>query len=441
MKTIKLKINITKENKLYIISLQKQQSCLIRYAYNRLLENHNKKDIETLCLNLNHIDLLDSWLKRSAIYKAESLYLALKQQQKENEDINLSKIIFGSKKNFYKRLTNKISKDEYRFNRLFPIHIIGEANQYGNRKFDLDIENNQIIFKSDRKNHLILNFHIRENSKQYIELLKIQELSQLKQLPYSIEINSEYIFITFEESMILDIKYEFINDRIMGIDLNPNYIGYSINSINNDNDNNNDNITYLLQECFDLTKLNNIEKKDKHDKYKNRKRRYETIQMAKSLIDKCLHYKVGKISIEDLNIKNKNHKKGKIFNRTVNNDWIRKLFISKLKSYASIYGITVIEVNPAYSSIIGNLIHNSYDPINASIEISRRGFYKFVKEKFYPDLKLIKDQWKKYLMSDWVGTYNEIKKSECRYRVQLEEIRCCLRNNLKSKVILYNNFL
>jgi hypothetical protein len=42
-------------------------------------------------------------------------------------------------------------------------------------------------------------------------------------------------------------------------------------------------------------------------------------------------------------------------------------------------GIKMIEVNPCYSSFIGNLINNAYDPVAASIEICRRGIIKYLK--------------------------------------------------------------
>ena len=52
--------------------------------------------------------------------------------------------------------------------------------------------------------------------------------------------------------------------------------------------------------------------------------------------------------------------------------------------------MNLIEVNPVYTSFIGNIQHEEFDPIAASIEIGRRGSLKYKKGGFYPKI-LIKD--------------------------------------------------
>ena len=47
-----------------------------------------------------------------------------------------------------------------------------------------------------------------------------------------------------------------------------------------------------------------------------------------------------------------------------------------------------IDVNPSYTSFIGNLLHNEYDPIAASIEVGRRGIKKFSKGGFFPEFNI-----------------------------------------------------
>ena len=54
-----------------------------------------------------------------------------------------------------------------------------------------------------------------------------------------------------------------------------------------------------------------------------------------------------------------------------------------LTTLCNVYGVELIEVNAAYSSIIGNFRHGSDtcpDMIAASIEIARRSYKKFEKE-------------------------------------------------------------
>ena len=55
---------------------------------------------------------------------------------------------------------------------------------------------------------------------------------------------------------------------------------------------------------------------------------------------------------------------------------------------SKLHGYEVVEINPCYTSQIGNIIYGNEstpDMVAASIEIARRGFKKFEKGWFYPD--------------------------------------------------------
>ena len=89
-----------------------------------------------------------------------------------------------------------------------------------------------------------------------------------------------------------------------------------------------------------------------------------------------------------------------------------------------------VEVNAAYSSFIGNLIYGSIncpDMVSSSIEIARRGFKKYLKGWFYPELKssYLSNQWKEKIDDDdlrsWKNIYIKIKKLEVKYRFSLNE--------------------
>jgi hypothetical protein len=54
---------------------------------------------------------------------------------------------------------------------------------------------------------------------------------------------------------------------------------------------------------------------------------------------------------------------------------------------ANIHKYELVEVNPVYSSIVGNFAYgneNTPDMVAASIEIARRAYKKFEKGWFYP---------------------------------------------------------
>jgi len=111
--------------------------------------------------------------------------------------------------------------------------------------------------------------------------------------------------------------------------------------------------------------------------------------------------------------------------------------------------IELIEINPVYSSFIGNIIYNYFDPVNSSIEIGRRGIIKYIKNnKFYPvltstiidamtnrfksivDVQYIKD------CESWIELYKNTKSLNIIYRVQLDDVSHQLfsLNTIKSKV-------
>lgn len=85
-----------------------------------------------------------------------------------------------------------------------------------------------------------------------------------------------------------------------------------------------------------------------------------------------------------------------------------------------------MEINPAYSSIVGNIAYgneNTPDIVAASIEIARRAYKKFEKGWFYPkfNIQFLNEQWKQTLGSveNWKELFQQIKKSGMKYRFQL----------------------
>jgi len=140
----------------------------------------------------------------------------------------------------------------------------------------------------------------------------------------------------------------------------------------------------------------------KDKEYQNRKRKYELIKVCYKIDVLMNIWKCSNMVIEDLVIRSSDKGKGKEFNRLCNNVWCRHLIKNKLNMLANIHGYKLIEVNPAYSSFIGNLLFGNYntpDMVASSIEIARRGYKKYVKSWFYPkfDVKPKDEQWKQTL--------------------------------------------
>ena len=101
-----------------------------------------------------------------------------------------------------------------------------------------------------------------------------------------------------------------------------------------------------------------------------------------------------------------------------------------MRKQSVIQGLEYVEVNSAYSSTIGNVLHgnkNTPDMIAASIEVARRGYKKYTKGWFYPELDVrnLDEQWKQTLdgCSTWKEVHSKIKNSKLKYRVSLDECK------------------
>ena len=400
MKTIKLPVSFNKKIEEDI----RVYSSVVRYSFNRFQEGLKIKEIYHLCSEKFN---LGSHLINSANREAQSLF-----EREGNK-----KVIFGD---FKRRIKGLISNEEFKISKSRGFTSEGECSQKGNRYFKFDIENNIIIYKRNRKEHISLILSkLKKKVKE--ELLKIQYLMEEKKLPVTIKLKNGFIFIIFDESIVhesLKMK-DLKSNRVMGIDLNPNYIGFSVLEFKED-----DSFSVIKKGVFDVSLLN----KD----FKKNKKRHELRELNHKLIRVCKHYKVSKICVEELNISSSDKGQGKTFNRLCNNQWNREVTVFNLKVLSSTYGIELIEVNPIYSSFVGNIEYgdeNTPDMVASSIEIARRGYKKFSKGWFYPKLDTEKvknkfNQWKEEIYSNiksWKELFTKVKKSGMRYRFQLSE--------------------
>lgn len=383
---------------------------MVRFAFNRYKDSKSEKDIRFLSKSLSNVPT-DSWFIQCAIKKANYLFLA-----------NKEKVIFGGKFNFFRRLKHKLDKDIFKENRLLGIYSQGETLRCGNRKFKLDTANNQIIFKFSKTKHI--NLRLPKPHKNYLyELINLEEQCNQKLSNFSAELKLDRICITFDDSKIYLSNYSGNPNVVAGIDMNPNYIGFSISKWNNGKR------KVLLKEQYDLSHFTkNLHKAsdDVKSKYQSNKQIFELKEIAKDIIKKCKQFNVGKFGIEDLNFKIGNTGKGRGFNRLTKNKWKRETLVSALRKHCLLNKIDFVEVNPVYSSFIGNLCNEAPDPIAASLEIARRAMFKYIKGQFYPELikaESLFNQWKEsasWVYSSWKELFDIIKTAGLKYRHSLE---------------------
>ncbi len=222
--TYKFKYETNEEANAFILKCMKQYTSMFHYAYNRVVDGWTPKQIkDSLKTKLNNVDLMDTLIVACAQQQASGL-----NEQIKNSDNPDRKIIFGGRKNYIRRCKGLISKEEYQLKRISPLLSMGEANQKGNRKFKINQDLHSITFQINRNNHYTLELKGVYGKREKV-LSKLYELQEKKEIPITYRIDKEYIYISFDESKVKQYKRNrFVENRVMSIDMNPNYIGWSI---------------------------------------------------------------------------------------------------------------------------------------------------------------------------------------------------------------------
>ena len=406
-------------------------------------------------------------------------------------------ITFGSKKLLQRisflsndKLTNQNEliklKEHYQTKRLLPIYLIGSKNDYNsNRYFNFNFDKQQIIYKPNKDIKVYISYKVTKNYQKL--LLKLQEVKDSKLLPITVSLTTKHIFITFDNELLngfsfdeqnyfkelkiipkenkkqrkeLYIKYkneqndkklkDKLTNRYLSFDLNPQHIGISIC------DKTNDGYDIVHKEYFDFSKLSeklNLSSDDDKVIKQTNKRKYELSCLWKYIFGLCKHYRCGYVVMEDLDFKPKViNLEYKEFNRKVKNIWMLNYQLNLINKYCDRDGYILIEVNPVYSSFIGNIENDYVDAVSSSIEINRRGMVKYDKggmmipsvtntnvdtmiELFKSsslDVQLLKG------CNGWNNYYHVFRKTKCKYRRGLSnKDRPLSLNNNKSCVKHY----
>ena len=476
MQTLKIKYKTSEENLAIIKEYQRQYSSCLHYFYNRIQEGLDEKQCRFLFSKLNNINKLDFIFKECAIKDAIQVYKSFQiryNDHKTNREENLEELkrkfligkvskekylekrknilkeltlIFGGKKNYFDRQKGNITVEQFKDNKLSPLYIIGRKNlPFGNQKFKLT-EDLNINFYPNRKTKIELQLNNYLNYKQILQ--QLYSLGLNKQICITYKLDQNYVYISFDESELKTYQNNQIQNRVLALDLNPNYIGWSI-------------VDWKSENQFDIVKTGIYSIKGLNDKdfslkgkgysseskeriYLSNKRNYETLQIAKNIINKAIYYKCQIVSIEDLKINSDDKNKGKKFNKLVNNLWNRNALVNNLTKRCNIFNIKLIKVKPEYSSFIGNFLYRSLnlpDMILASIELGRRA-YEFYnqyisktkeqkKNIIQPDIKLFNNLIIKSLeefniqrgqFKDLKELYYIFKKSKIMYRLSINQI-------------------
>lgn len=326
---------------------------------------------------------------------------------------------------------NKVEKQKNKYitQRLRPFYLLGEANQKGNRFFDFSkLNEGLLVYKPERCIKINLTVKVCKNQMKLVN--KLVELSETKNISLSVYLSNKNVSISYDDDIvngwtidetekkqkIKEIKQTYndkelqttlikavysehhrkveqlklvnkIEGRCVAIDMNPSYLGVAILERDYENENletGKHAVKVIDKFCYSLKyftqKLPKEATKEEREYLRN-KQKHEIKELNHHLFNVANHYKCSSFVMEDLNFnEGKESKKGsKEANRQTKNVWYRSLFTQMITKLTSKYGIRLIEVEPSYSSFIGNIMHKNFDPINSAIEIGRRGLYMYIK--------------------------------------------------------------
>jgi hypothetical protein len=388
-------LKVKYECDLDFVDLLKECNKIKRIAFNLFKKISDKNEVIRKIKNdykINY-DLVDVSILEFQVGEAYGLFQSCKERGQD-------KMIFGSLKEWKRFNKGIITKEEFNhIKNTNPVLFTGRANEsLGNRKIKLDIFNEQIIFKKSRKEHY--NLKLKTSPSYWKILQKLENYFDHLSTPVTYKLSDTHIYITFDEKVLNEEKHNFIENRIAGLDLNPNFIAFTIQDFSSDVP------KQIFKQVFDLTTLNKT-----HNKHK---KNHEVVEISKTISHLCKHYKVECVGLEKLTMTSKNHGKGRMLNRLINNSWNRNKFANNLKKRLNILGIQNQEIVAAYSSTVGCLDNpEETDSIAAALEIGRRCYVflnRFIKKRkefssvdiMFPvmDRKLIKERWNS-ILSDY----------------------------------------
>ncbi len=383
--SLQFKLELKKEDKEKLIKLMRKQSSAIRVAYNMLKELEKEKTknphiqiyhrLRQLFPNLptKYID--------SAIYKA-------KQYPTDKS------VVFGGKRLFEKlcknHLTGKLReklKKQWRELRQGTLISIGSKADKGNRLTRFEDLNGQLHLRiTTGHREFIYAKVLREpsNSKDkwitFMAML-LESWQTQNYFPYTVELKLRdgevYGSVSFE---IPTPKVKYTKENgVIAIDINASPIHLAVAEVSKTGE-------LLSYQTISLHHLLGLSQ--------NSKDHQEWI-LAHKIVDLAIE-KGKAIAVENLKkLKKGTRGDGKAELRKRLHHWNAKKFLQKLKRVAMLKGVEVVEVHPAYTSVIGMLKYapqlNIDKDIAGAYVIGRRalGFKEDMPENYE---KLLKDK-------------------------------------------------
>jgi IS605 OrfB family transposase len=383
--SLQFKLELKKEDKEKLKKLMRKQSSAIRVAYNMLKDLEKEKTKNPHAQIYHRLRQLFPELPTkyidSAIYKA-------KQYPTDKS------VIFGGKRLFEKLCKNHLSgearerlKKRWRELRQGTLISIGSKSDKGNRLTRFEDLNGQICLRITTGNREFIYAKVlREPSnskdKWIIFMAMLLESWQTKNyFAYTVELklrNGEVYGSVSFEIPTPEVKYTK-ESGVIAIDTNASPIHLAIAEVSKTGE-------LLSYQTISLHHLLGLSQ--------NSKDHHEWI-LAHQIVDIAIQ-KGKAIAVENLKkLKKGMRGDGKAKLRKILYQWNAKKFLQKLKRVAMLNGVEVVEVNPAYTSVIGMLKYAPQLSIDKDVAgayvIGRRalGFKEDMPENYE---KLLKDK-------------------------------------------------
>jgi len=343
--SLQLKLELKKEDKEKLIKLMRKQSSAIRVAYNMLKELEKEKTRNPHAQIYHRLRQLFPELPTryidSAIYKA-------KQYPTDKP------VVFGGRRLFEKlcknHLTGKVReglKKQWKELRQGTLISIGSKSDRGNRLTRFEDLNGQLCLRITTGNREFIYAKVlREPSnikdKWITFMAMLLESWQTKNyFPYTVELKLRegevYGSVSFEIPTP-EVKYTKENG-VVAIDTNASPIHLAVAEVSKTGE-------LLSYQTINLHHLLGLSQ--------NSKDHHEWL-LAHQIADLAIQ-KNKAIAIENLKKLRKGRRgDGKAELRKRLHQWNAKKFLQKLKRVAMLRGVEIVEVNPAYTSVIGML--------------------------------------------------------------------------------------
>ncbi|KXG75391.1 hypothetical protein AN618_19030 [Fervidicola ferrireducens] len=351
------------EDKREVLDIMRRWSSCARFAYNRLLEGKSRNELKR---ELQWIFNLNSRYVDDAIMKAKSVLESCKERGE-----NPSKVIFGGRslfENLKKRHINgkayKKLQQEWQERRKGNLYSRGDKSKKGNLNTRIDIDENGAVLRINVGERKYAYARIQAGWKKGKSREELLEAISTCGEAYSVELKLKngkvYAYFTIEENFPEVVVTK--ENGVIGIDVNayPNHIAWV------EADGNGQLVSYGKIPMPELTSGSS----DKREYY-----RWQYVHEVVGLAEE----KGKALAIERLDIRDKG-KRGDFSgrkSRRIRHGFSYKSLLDKVKILAQRKGIQVIEVNPAYTSVIGML---KYAPqymiskdVAAAYVIARRG--------------------------------------------------------------------